>query len=306
MTRPTRDPNPTDLIAGYILDDLSPEEEAHLNQVLAETPSLHQEIAALGEAFSLLPYDMPIVAPSAGLKAKIINAASQSISQPTSESMADTERSTPRSNVVPMVSDRSRSVSIGEPAVIGAPRRRWQQWLPAISTGIAAVAVAALGWNQVQLSRQSEQTIALQQQMAATNAELARLRSELEASRGTIALLTRPGTQIYALTGATSNPQNGQLATAKLVAKPGDRAVTIVAHDLPKLSNKQVYRLWAVAKPAAALMYCGQFRQDDQGTAQWDAPDVACTKKPLQLMITLDDPSDPTTSAGPLVMQTLS
>jgi anti-sigma-K factor RskA len=286
MTRPTEEPNPTDLVAGYILDDLSPEEAARLNQALAETPSLHQEIAAFGEAFALLPYDMPIVAPSTALKAKILNAASQSISPPIGAS----SQATAPSNVVQ----------------IDAPRRRWQRWIPAISTGIAAVAVAALGLNQMQLSRQSEQAIALQQQMAATNAELARLRSELDASRGTIALLTQPDAQIYALTGAKSNPQNGQLATAKLVAKPGDRAVTLVAHDLPKLSNKQVYRLWAVAAPAAAPMYCGQFRQDDQGKAQWDAPDVACTKKPLQLMITLDGPTDPTTSAGPLVMRSVS
>jgi hypothetical protein len=288
MTRPTEEPNPTDLVAGYILDDLSPEEAARLQQALAETPSLHGEIAAFGEALALLPYDMPIVAPTAALKTKILSAASQSI--------ADTSQTPPPSKVVPMVSDQ-RSV------IATARRRHWQRWIPAISTGIAAIAVAALGLNQVQLSRQSEQAKALQQQIAATNAELAQLRNELQASRGTIAMLTQPGAQIYALTGANSNPQNGQLASAKLVAKPGDRAVMVVAHNLPKLSNQQVYRLWAVATPAATPMYCGQFRQNDQGTAQWDAPDVACTKKPLQLMITLDGPNDPMTSAGPLVMQ---
>jgi Anti-sigma-K factor rskA len=295
MTRPINepnpiDPNPIDLVAGYVLDDLSPEEEARLNQALTATPGLHQEIAAFGEALALIPYGMPIGAPSAGLKAKILSAASESISSPTGAPTGapiGATRPAP-ANVVPM----------------GA--RRWQRWIPAISTGIAAIAVAALGFNQVQLSRQSEQTAALQQQMAATTAELAKLRRDLDASRGTIAVLTQPGAQTYALTGAKSNPQNGQLATAKLVAKPGDRAVTLVAHDLPKLSNQQVYRLWAVAAPAAAPMYCGQFRQDDQGKAQWDAPDVACTKKPLQLMITLDGPSDPITAAGPLVMRSVS
>ncbi len=288
MTRPTPESNLTDLVAGYILDDLSPEEAAHLHQALAETPSLQGEIAAFGEAFALLPYDMPLQAPSANLKAKILNAASQSISQPVDQSASRTK---PPTNVVP----------------IGITRRRnWQQRLPAISTGIAAVALVALGLNQVQLSRQSDESIALKQQLDATSKELANVQRELRADEATIALLNQPNVQMYALSGETAKQQDSRLARARIIAKPGDRTVTIVANALPKLQNNQVYRLWAVAAPAAAPMYCGQFRQDDSGKAQWDAPSDACTQKPLQLMITLDGPTDPTTAAGPLVMQTLS
>jgi hypothetical protein len=289
MTRPTDNPNPTDLAAGYILDDLSPEEAMRLNQALAESPALHGEIAALGEAFALLPYNMPLQAPSPRLKAKILSAATQSMTSGRSETIAPS-RATPGSNVVS----------------IGSRRRTWQSWIPAISTGIAAVAIATIGLNQVQLSRQSQQTIALQQQLETTNTELANLRRDLKASQNTIAILTQPGSQTYALAGKTANPQNGQLATAQLVAKPGDRTVTIVATALPKLQNNQVYRLWAATSTAAKPLYCGEFRQDDNGTAQWNAPNDACTQKPLQLMITLDGSTDPTTSAGPLVMQTLS
>jgi anti-sigma-K factor RskA len=291
MTRSTNEPNPTDLAAGYVLDDLSPEEAARLDRALAANPALHGEIAALGEALALLPYDMPIVAPSAGLKAKILSAASQSI--------ADKSQSPPPSKVVSMVSDR--------PEVIGTPRRRnWQQWLPAISTGIAAVAIVTVGLNQVQLSRQSQQSIALQQQLDATNSELIRMRSELQASQNRVAILTQAGARTYALNGAMSNPENGQPSTAQIVAKPGDRAVTLVAQNLPRLADNQVYRLWAKATPKAAPMYCGEFRQDAGGTAQWVAPNVACTQNPTQLLITLDAPTDPTTSAGPLVMRSLS
>jgi anti-sigma-K factor RskA len=292
MTRSTNEPNLTDLAAGYVLDDLSPEEMARLDRALAENPALHGEIAALGEALALLPYDMPIVAPSAGLKAKILNAASQSIGQsiaPTSPNTAPAK--TAPTQVVPIAAARGRN---------------WQRWMPAISTAIAAVAVAAVGLNQVQLSRQSQQTIALQQQLDATNAALIQMRSELQASQNRVAILTQAGARTYALNGATSNPENGQPSTAQLVAKPGDRAVTLVAQNLPRLSDNQVYRLWAVATPKAAPMYCGEFRQDAGGTAQWVAPNAACTQNPAQLLITLDAPTDPTTSAGPLVMRTLS
>ncbi|RUT10322.1 hypothetical protein DSM106972_008170 [Dulcicalothrix desertica PCC 7102] len=282
MIRPTNDPNQTDLVAGYILDDLSHEEAARLNQALAETPTLYEEIESFQEAFSLLPYDMPILEPSARLKEKIISAASQSIAGASIESS--------HSNVVP----------------IASRRRSWKRWIPAISTSIAAVAVTALGINQVLLGRQSQQMAALQQQLEATNNELKRLKSELQANQTTIARLSQPDTQVYSLVGAAPNPKNRRLATARLLAKPGDVTITLVAQDLPKLANNQIYRLWSVATPSAAPMYCGQFRQDDSGTAQWVAPNAACTKNPSQLLITLDAPTDPITSAGPLVMRSLS
>ncbi len=276
MTRPTRDPNQTDLIAGYILGDLSPEEAARLDEALAQTPALREEIGAFGEAFSLLPYNLPLLEPSARLKDKILSAASNPVAANSLEA--------PQTNVVPITSPR---------------RRNWKQWLP---IGIAAVALTALGWNQIQLDRQFQQAAALQQQLQTMKTEVERLRNESQADRGTIALLSQPDTQMYPLMG-TTNPKTGRISTARILAKAGDVSVTLVAHDLPKLSKSQIYRVWAVATPAAAPMYCGQFRQDSNGTAKWVAPNAACTQKPAKLLITLDAPSDPTTSAGPLVMK---
>jgi hypothetical protein len=110
---------------------------------------------------------------------------------------------------------------------------------------------------------------------------------------------------VYLLVGGAPNSGNNR-ATARLLAKPGDRNLTLVAQALPKLPKNQIYRLWAVATPSVPPMYCGQFRQDDSGKAQWVAPNVACSKNPFQLLITLDEPSDPITSAGPLVMRSAS
>ncbi len=283
MIRDDENPNQTDLVAGSILDDLSPDEADRLNQAIAQSPAIAGEIESFREAFALLPYDMPLLEPSARLKDKIISAAHQSTVVPHPDP--------PESNVVPF-----------------APiRRNWKQWIPAaIATSIAAGAVIALGLNQVQLSWQVQQTVALQQQLEAKNTELKRLQSELQANQKAIARLSQPGIQIYSLVGATPNPKNSRLATARLLAKSGDRTVTLVAQGMPKLSDDQIYRLWSVAKPSSAPMYCGQFRQDDSGTAQWIAPDAACTKNPSQLLITLDAPTDPITSAGSLVMRSFN
>ncbi len=278
MTRPIDEPNHTDLIAGHILGDLSLEEAARLDEALAQTPELRKEIGAFEEAFSLLPYNLTLLEPAASLKDKILSAASRSIAANSLEA--------PQTNVVPITSPR---------------RRNWKQWIP---IGIAAVALTALGWNQIQLDRQFQQAAALQQQLQTMKIEVERLRNESQADRGTIALLSQPDTQMYPLMGIT-NSKTGRISTARILANAGSVNVTLVAHDLPKLSKTQIYRLWAVATPTAAPMYCGQFRQDSGGIAKWVAPNAACTQKPAQLLITLDAPTDPTTSAGPLVMKSI-
>ena len=287
MTRPD-DTNQTDLIAGYVLGDLSPEEADRLRQTLAEAPADSQEVKSFEEAFALLPYALPSVEPSPHLKGKILSAATRSTAEPVAESS--------RLKAIP-----SNVISIASPR-----QRQWQRLLPAISTGIAAVAIAALSFNQVQLGKQSQQTVALQQQLKDNNTELARLRSELQANQATVAVLSDPNTQVQALIGTMPNPTDKRLATARMLVKPGDRQVTLVAQDLPKLSAEQIYRLWSIADTSAAPMYCGEFRQDDSGTAQWIAPDAACTQNPSQMIVTLDAPGDPITSAGPLVMKSFS
>ena len=170
MIRDDDNPNQTDLVAGSILDDLSHEEADRLNQAIAQSPAIAGEIESFREAFALLPYDMPLLEPSARLKDKIISAALQSAVVPHPDP--------PESNVVPFAPSR----------------RNWKQWIPAIATSIAAGAVIALGLNQVQLSRQVQQTVALQQQLEAKNTELKRLQSELQANQKAIARLSQPGT----------------------------------------------------------------------------------------------------------------
>ncbi len=306
MTQPTDDTNPIDLAAGYVLDDLSPEEAARLRQALAENPTVSQEIKSFEETLSLLPYGLPTVEPAADLKSKILSAASRSANPaaspaaiPTVSSPADgANLETSRSNVVPITS-----------AHRAHEKHHWQRWMPAISTGIAAVAIAALGLNQIRMgTQQSQQTLALQQQLEATNAELTQLRSELEVRQRAIALLSEPGTQVLSLVGelpdsAEPNAVNSSLATARVLAKPGALEVTLVAQGLPELPEDKVYRYWSLTKDSTDPTYCGQFRQDDSGTAQWVVPDAICTETPLQLMITVDSPDDPHTLGGQVVMQ---
>jgi hypothetical protein len=64
-----------DLLAGYVLGDLTPEEAARLQQALANAPTLRRELKSFEEAFALLPYGLLTLKPSPHLKDSIISAA---------------------------------------------------------------------------------------------------------------------------------------------------------------------------------------------------------------------------------------
>jgi anti-sigma-K factor RskA len=302
------EPNPTDLMAGYVLNNLSPEETARFRQALANNPALAKELKAFEEAFALLPYGSPILEPAARLKGNILIAASRLSAQaPLEESVL--EKPVLEKPVLKEPISAEPALKAAQPSnvvpIASARQRNWQRWIPAIST--AAVAVAALGLNQIRSNQQFQQTAALQQQIEATNSELTRLRSELRASQEMTALLSDPNIKMYSLAAEeTGNETNVLPATARVLAKPGEREVTLVAQNLPPLPEDKIYRFWSVTQASPTPMYCGQFRQDSSGTAQWAATDTTCMESPLQMMITLDSPNDPTTLPGPTVMESIS
>jgi anti-sigma factor RsiW len=288
MTSPTDDTNQIDLVAGYVLDDLSPEEAAQLDRILADTPALQDEINAFQETRALLPYDLPLVEPAESLKRNILTAARRSLDHSSLENHADVTRTNP-SNVVPITS---------------APSRRWQRLITPISMGIAAIAVAALGVEQVQFNQQAQQMAALQKKLDDTAREVQTLQTELKASQSIAQLVSDPKTYTYALVGGSSI-QADRRPAARVFAKPGDRNVTIVAQNLPQLPEGQIYRFWSATKTSPTPMYCGQFQQTSSGTIQWTTSDEACMTNPLQMMVTVEAIDNPITAPGPVVLESL-
>jgi anti-sigma-K factor RskA len=61
-----------ELIAGYVLGDLSAEEAEALEQRFAANPELQPEVAQLQEVMALLPYALPEVQPSPQLRAAVL------------------------------------------------------------------------------------------------------------------------------------------------------------------------------------------------------------------------------------------
>jgi anti-sigma-K factor RskA len=76
MTGPLLPERLEELMAGYVLGNLSSEEAEELNQLLTEHPELATEVQQLQEVLEVLPYALPEVEPPQHLRQAILNTTS--------------------------------------------------------------------------------------------------------------------------------------------------------------------------------------------------------------------------------------
>lgn len=75
MTEPLFPEALEELMAGYVLGNLSSEEAEELSRVLKENPELATEVASLQEVLEVMPYALPDIAPPSHLYDSILEAA---------------------------------------------------------------------------------------------------------------------------------------------------------------------------------------------------------------------------------------
>jgi len=129
-----------ELLAGYVLGDLSSEETQTLEQILREHPELEGEIDRLQDSLGVLPYRLTQLDPPPRLETAVLQAVEQHFR---SESTGST----------PMESGLNRSVSPPR----GTRGSRWQHWRSLTEIGgglIAASLIVLLGLDNLRL-RQS-------------------------------------------------------------------------------------------------------------------------------------------------------
>ena len=278
MTRSIPPENLQELLAGYALGDLSPEEAEIVQQIFTEDPAMVAEADRLQEVFNSIVYSVPEQEPPTRLKSSLLNAA-----QATPQTLEPVE--VEPVEVEPVEGDRlttpnENATDLGNLRRFAQPGSRRRLKSSRFSLGaIAAAALVALGVDNY------------------------RLRQEAQDSKSVIAALQQRGTLTYALEGTKdANNASGSLVIAK------GQPVVIVAKDLPVLPAGKVYRLWAITPADKNPTFCGEFKADTAGgfTAHWVAPTGVWQiwKSPtVQMLITSEQATDPPVPKGSLIMK---
>ncbi|MBW4654251.1 MAG: anti-sigma factor [Kaiparowitsia implicata GSE-PSE-MK54-09C] len=161
MTHSSLPDNLHELISGYVLDDLSAEEAATLQQAIALHPELTAELDEAHEALDSLCYGLAEVAPPPGLHDRLLASAQATPPAALSEVAP------------PSLSGLSMAPrSLSRPS---APRR--ERWWVGVGGAIAAVALGAIALDNL------------------------RLRQDLAQSQQLVAALQQPDARLYAIAG---------------------------------------------------------------------------------------------------------
>jgi anti-sigma-K factor RskA len=252
-----------DLLAGYVLGNLTEGEEEAFVQLLSQYPELAAELSHIQKTMALLPHALPQQDPPPTLKQKILR---------TSQALTSDAQLAPAFN--PETSSR----------------RGQNRWF--LLGGLGAIAVlAGILFDNLSLRRQL--------QIAHTN--LQENQQQLGKNQAVLSTLQQPDLQVFVFEGIGEAKQ----ASASLMVVPGQRQVTIVSHNLPALTQQQVYRLWAVSEKAKTPVYCGEFtnKADRTPAANWSIPDQVCISNVTKMLITRDQAADPPLPRGTLLLQ---
>ncbi len=249
------------LLAGYVLGNLTSEEAAQVKQLLDHNPDLLTELRRLESTLAVIPLSLPVSSPSQQLETRILQAAEAE------------------------VSPANRS-----PAKSGSRMRVSWQW----GGAIAAVMIAGLGIETYRL----HQTLAatelenhhLHQQLATAQAtldrvrqtELATTRKELSRYQQAVNLLRQPNNRVLNLRGTSSKSHS----SGSLVIVPTKSSAMLVLQDVETLPRGKVYRMWAFIN--GEKVSCADFKPNDRGEVflqlpldQWGGTtEVAVTVEP--------------------------
>ncbi|MDB9526477.1 anti-sigma factor [Oscillatoria sp. CS-180] len=249
-----------ELLADYVLGNLTPEDCSKVEELLETMPDVAIELERLQSTLSVLPLSLPHATPSQQLEQRIMQAVQ-------GETQAFQRRPSPQ-------------------------RFSWK-WLAA---GSAAALLMGLGyevyrlrqnWTLAQLENQ-----ALQEQLAATQTALEQLRQnelvttrqELSRYQEAIDLLRQPNSRYMPLRGT----EPGINSTGSLIIVVTMNSAILTLQDVPVLPEGQVYRMWALVE--GEKVACGDFRPDESGRVfvqlpvdQWgETPEIAITVEPTQ------------------------
>lgn len=273
--RNTNNPQPQafqELIAGYVLGDLSSEEMVEVQQYLAGNAQARQEVAELQATLNLLPLSLPEdIAPPVALNAKLLNSATA------------------------MPQQVKLTSAMPAPGRNLRPKARWRS--PIAWGAIAATLTAAiLGFQNIQLRSALQVAQQQSEQIAAIEAQLATAQSDVADYQEVISMLRLPENRLFSLSGASSFTET---SSGSVVIAPQRNWAMLTLKDLPAPPAGKAYQLWAVAN--GEKVYCVEFKPDETGQVLVEIPVGNWAGTPM-VSITIEDEGTIPTETSEMVM----
>lgn len=281
MTGPLLPERIEELMAGFVLGNLSSEEAEEFTQLLTEHPELEIEVQRLQEILEVMPYALPEIAPPPTLRQSILDTA-------LSQSQADAPTAPE-----PLSASKKPNRALWR-RLKGSPR----QWT-GIICGAASLLVLALALENYQIRLQVSKMQAKVTRLASANYQISRqvetMQAKVARREDVISMLQQPDVHVVPLKGM----EQASAASGSMLTTPGESNAILVLKNLPILPEGQFYQLWSVVKEEKILW--GGFTINDHGTVfvklpRPSNPDVTA------LVMTVEESPTPETPAGPMVM----
>jgi Anti-sigma-K factor rskA len=255
LTPPSPSEPWSELLAGYVLGDLTPTEITMVEQYLADHPEQQAEIASLMLPLDLMSLSLPPDQPPAALRQRI---------------MQMTETVAVVNNVV---------VQTAESQLTSQPQRSENsRWRLAIA-GLGLSLLAGLGWQNYHLHQELAQVKQNLHQMAT-----AQKQPNLPLAQTVVQLLQQPNNRFLSLKSMGKKP----MGMGSLVMAPQKSSAVLTLQQVPPIADGKVYRVWAILGDGE--MACGDFLPDAQGQVLMELP-LNSWSKVNKVTITIEEKS---------------
>ncbi len=246
----------SELLAGYVLGDLTPAEVTLVEQYLADHPKQQAEVASLRLPLELMPLSLSPAQPPASLRQSIMQAAT------TPEAV---QKKVVKAPVVP-------TVAAGPP--------KFKFGLAALA-GLGLSLSAALGWQNYHLHQELART---KQDLIQVAVATAPKQPNSPTAQTVVSLLQQPNNRFLSMKSMGKKP----MGMGSLVMAPQQAAAVLTLQKVPPLPIGKVYRVWAILGDGE--MACGDFLPDAKGQVLMQLP-LDSWGKVNKVTITIEDKS---------------
>ncbi len=244
-----------ELLAGYVLGDLTPSEIAVVEAYLIEHPEQQAEVAKLMLPLDLISLTLPPDNPPTSLRSQILE-------QAAAETFATTNVTT---KPIEQVAAKFQ-----------------QSWvsIKSIATGMGLLLLAGLGWSNYQLSHE---LATIKQDLKI--AQIAQNTPKLQDNLALASLLQQPNNRFLTLKNMEGKTGMGM---GSLVMVPSKSSAVLALQQIKPLPPGQVYRMWAIM--GNEEMNCADFLPDANGKVLQQIS-LSHWEKARKIMITIEQKS---------------